>query len=71
MLDVRPSARDGPVAQRLEQGTHNSRMKFCARFHCVAQHRGYEVIQPFSIRSALHRIALFCSQKSSERRKQP
>jgi large subunit ribosomal protein L19 len=23
MLDVRPLARDGPVAQRLEQGTHN------------------------------------------------
>jgi hypothetical protein len=23
MLDVRASARDGPVAQRLEQGTHN------------------------------------------------
>ena len=23
MLDVRASTRDGPVAQRLEQGTHN------------------------------------------------
>ena len=27
----------GPVAQRLEQGTHNSRQSFCAGFHWVAQ----------------------------------
>ena len=26
MLDVRAAAREGPVAQRLEQGTHNSRL---------------------------------------------
>jgi len=30
----------GPVAQRLEQGTHNSRKSFCARFHSVAQRCG-------------------------------
>src|SRR5437867_7588665 len=29
MLDVRASARHGPVAQRLEQGTHN--LAFCLR----------------------------------------
>jgi hypothetical protein len=29
----------GPVAQRLEQGTHNSRKSFCACFHCIAQRR--------------------------------
>jgi len=37
MLDVRASAREGPVAQRLEQGTHNSRETFCAVFRGVAQ----------------------------------
>jgi hypothetical protein len=30
---------NGPVAQRLEQGTHNSRKSFCVVFHCVAQQR--------------------------------
>src|SRR6516225_8912359 len=35
-LDV--SARKlGPVAQRLEQGTHNSSLTSCASFHCFAQ----------------------------------
>ncbi|PYK18674.1 MAG: hypothetical protein DME56_12760 [Verrucomicrobia bacterium] len=29
--------RGGPVAQRLEQGTHNSRKSFCAHFHRLAQ----------------------------------
>jgi len=36
MLDVRASARDGPVAQRLEQGTLNSSLTNCADFHSFA-----------------------------------
>jgi hypothetical protein len=29
--------KSGPVAQRLEQGTHNSSAVFCVVFHCFAQ----------------------------------
>src|SRR5919201_1548777 len=39
MLDVGCfRSQQGPVAQRLEQGTHNSRKSFCARFlqRCTA-----------------------------------
>src|SRR6266403_3865683 len=62
MSDVRASAHDGPVAERLEQGTHNSTKGFCARFHSVAQRCGRWVCRQSHICSALHRIAHFCSK---------
>src|SRR5262249_22519992 len=64
ILDVRASASDGPVAQRLEQGTHNSRKRFCVRFHCFAHRRRHYVIPPTSIRIALRRVALFCRKNA-------
>ncbi len=51
--------RERPVAQRLEQGTHNSSKSVCMRFLRVAQHGSREAIQAFFIRTPLCRVALF------------
>src|SRR5262245_10989404 len=59
---------NGPVAQRLEQGTHNSSLTSCARFHSVALYCGRWVSRPFRIRTALRRIAQFCTKILRDRR---
>jgi hypothetical protein len=58
----------GPVAQRLEQGTHNSRPSFCAGFHRLAHRCRRKALRESSIRSALRRIAQFCSKLFPDRR---
>ena len=51
---------NGPVAQRLEEGTHNSRKSFCAYFHRLA-HRCERLVNRqlrFAVRNAdLRRFA--------------
>ena len=68
MFDVRAFPRVGPLTQRLEQGTRNSRKRFCACFtalRSVADAR----CSAFHIRAGLRRIARFCSKNFTDRTK--
>jgi hypothetical protein len=59
--------RVGPVAQRLEQGTHNSRKSFCARISPACAVLLTLGDSAFRIRVALQRIARFCSKNFADR----
>jgi hypothetical protein len=52
----------GPVAQGLEQGTHNSRKSFCVRFRPLVQCCGRSVFQPFRLAPRYAELLRFASK---------
>jgi hypothetical protein len=65
------SDRGGPVAQRLEQGTHNSRERFCAGFHRLGHCCQHRCFNHFGFAPCYAELRRFAAKSFPRRRKRP